>query len=146
MTKKRGRIRFEMEELSEITDNLVIINRDFYTIPINKHQSSKRFAIPKDLVNSLQLKAGDACYYIKYEDGFYISFKTQPTGIPIKQIKKRNLVRAGEYNTLYLVVPVTVIRKTYPEMTHVQIIHIKGFQEYEWQFKPLFIDSILENN
>lgn len=144
--KKPNKISFEMSEISDISNNLVIVNRDFYTRQVTKHQSSIRFPIPKELVYNLDLKAGDKCYFIRYSEGFLISFKVKPEDFTKKQVRERKLIKAGAYDTLYLVIPPFIKNLYLKPITNVQLAHTKGFREYEWQFAPLFTDYTYENN
>ena len=75
MKKQLSKIRFDLEEMSEITDELVEIDNNIYTKRTCHMSGSLRFPIPRPIVAELDLKAGDTCFYCQYSEGFYLSFK-----------------------------------------------------------------------
>lgn len=140
--KKKTRINFDMDDMSDITDQLVEINKDFYTKKTSKCCGSLRFPVPTPIKLELGLKAGDICYFCQYSEGFYISFKHKPEAATKAQIRSRKLAAAGSNNTLYVCIPPMIKNLYDKEITNVSLIRTKGFQSYEWQIQFLFIDSI----
>lgn len=137
--KKAGRIQFDMEEISDITNELVEVNNNCYTKPTSMHQSSLRFPIPTPIKLDLELKAGDSCYFVRYSEGYYLSFKVKPDTSE-HLMKERKVQSAGKYNTLYLVIPPFIKNLYKKPITNVQLIKTKGFKEYEWQIQFLSSD------
>ena len=139
--KKAGKIRFDMDEVSDISNELVEVNKDCYTRQTSTHQNSLRFPIPIPIKLELDLKAGDKCYFVKYSEGYYLSFKVKPNSTTKDLMRERKISSAGQYDTLYLIIP-PFIKKLFREpITNVQLIRTKGFQPYEWQIQFLSIVS-----
>ena len=137
---KKAKIRFDMDEISDISEELVEINNDFYTKKTSNMCGSLRFPIPTPIKVELDLKAGDTCFFCQYSEGFYISFKHKPEAATKAQVRSRKLAAAGQYETLYVCIP-PMIKNLYKEtITNVQLIRTKGFQPHEWQIKFLFIE------
>lgn len=141
MKKKTG-IRFDMDDMSDITDQLIEISNDFYTKKTVKSCGSLRFPIPTPLKHELDLNPGDLVYFCQYSEGFYISFKHKPEAATKAQIRSRKLAAAGSNNTLYVCIPPMIKNLYKQEITNVSLIRTKGFQPYEWQIQFLFTDSI----
>lgn len=137
---KPKKISFDMDDVSEITDQLITVCNDCYTIPIRNIANGKRFRIPKNIIEELQLSAKDLCYFVQYTEGYYISFKEIPE-TSTKNYKSRKLISAGQYNTLYTAIP-QFITNIYKKINSVQLIRTQGFKKHEWQIKFLFIDCI----
>lgn len=140
--KKASKIRFDMSDDidNELLNELVIIDKNCYTRKTNSTRGSLRFAIPHTIIDNLNLKAGDSCFFCKYSEGFYISFRVRPDAATKAQIKQRNLVAQGQANTIYLVIP-PFIKNLYKEpIKAVQLMQIKGFQPYEWSIQFLTTD------
>lgn len=134
MKKKAGKIRFDMDSTADISDELIEINRDFYTRPVRPNvNGSLRFPIPSPIKAELELKPGIPCYFVQYSAGFYISFGIKPD-CPKKQMRPRKLSYAGQHETLFLLIP-QFIQQQFPEMKFVQLIRTPGFQPYEWQIQ-----------
>lgn len=140
--KKASKIRFDMSDDidNELLNELVIIDKNCYTRKTNSTRGSLRFAIPHTIIDNLNLKAGDPCFFCKYSEGFYISFRVRPDAATKAQIKQRNLVAQGQASTIYLVIP-PFIKNLYKEpIKAVQLMQIKGFQPYEWSIQFLTTD------
>ena len=140
--KKAGKIRFDMDELSDISNEIIEVNKDCYTKQTSIHQGSLRFPIPIPIKLELDLKAGDKVYFVKYSEGYYLSFKVKPDSTTKDLMRERTLASAGQYDTLYLVIPPFIKKLFRTPITNVQLIRTKGFQSYEWQIQFLSIDSI----
>lgn len=139
---KKATIRFDTDDISDISDQIIEVKNDFYTKRTSNMCGSLRFPIPAPITAELNLKAGDICYFCQYSEGFYISFKVKPEAATQSQIKSRKLAAAGTYGTLYLAIP-PMIKNLYQEtITNVKLIRTKGFQPYEWQIQFLFIECI----
>ena len=135
---KPKKISFDMDDVSDITDQLVTVYNDCYTVPIRKIANTPRFRIPKPIIEELGLTAKDLCYFVQYTEGYYISLKTKPD-VPPSFCKSRKLIPAGQYGTLYVAIP-QFISNVHKKINSVQLIRTKGFKKYEWQIKFLFID------
>lgn len=134
MKKKAGKIRFDMDSTADISDELVEINHDFYTKPVRPNSyGSLRFPIPKPLEAELELKAGTPCYFVRYSEGFYISFGVKPN-CPKTRMKYRKISYAGCQQTLFLLIP-QFIQHLFPNMKFVQLIRVPNWQPYEWQIQ-----------
>jgi hypothetical protein len=142
--KKAGKIRFDMSDDidSILSDELVIIDKNCYTRTTNATRGSLRFAVPRQIIDNLDLQAGDPCFFCRYSEGFYLSFKIQPEAATKAQIKQRNLVAQGQANTIYLVIPPFIKNLYNAPITAVQLMQIKGFQPHEWSIRFLTTDSI----
>lgn len=138
--KKKKRIRFDMESISDITNELVEVKQDFYVRKTNVKNGSVRFPIPTPIKLELDLKAGDTCFFCHYSEGVYLSFKQVPEYATKKQYRSRKLATAGQHDTLFVCIP-PMFKQLYQEhITGVQFIRTAGFQEYEWQLQFLFTD------
>jgi hypothetical protein len=138
----KATIRFDTEEISDISEQLIEVKNDFYTKKTCNSCGSLRFPIPTPLKVELDLKAGDICYFCQYSEGFYLSFKHRPETATKAQVRSRKLASAGMYNTLYLAIP-PMIKNLYREtITNVKLIRTKGFQPYEWQIQFLSTECI----
>lgn len=138
--RKKTQICFDMEDLADISNDLVQVNHAFYTKKTSNVCGSLRFPIPAPIRYNLNLKAGDTCFFCQYSEGFYISFNIRPVAATKAQIRARKLASAGAYNTLYVCIP-PFIKNLYNEtITGVQLINSKGFKNYEWQIRFLFSD------
>ena len=139
---RKAQIRFDMEDISDISDQIIEVSHDFYTKKTSIVCGSLRFPIPTQIKTELDLKAGDTCFFCQYSEGFYISFKVKPIAATKAQVRSRKLASAGAYNTLYVAIP-PLVKNLYREtITGVKLIRTKGFQPYEWQIQFLFTDSI----
>ena len=139
---KKATIRFDTDDISEISNQLIEVFNNFYTKRTSSVCGSLRFPIPTPIKAELDLKAGDTCFFCQYSEGFYISFKNKPEAATKAQIKARKLAAAGMYETLYVAIP-PMIKNLYQEtIKGVKLIRTKGFQPYEWQIQFLFTDSI----
>ena len=139
---KKATIRFDTDDISEISDQIIEVQNNFYTKRTSNTCGSLRFPIPTPIKIELDLKAGDTCFFCQYSEGFYISFKIKPEAATKAQLKSRKLAAAGSYNTLYLAIP-PMIKNLYQETIQgIKLIRTKGFQPYEWQIQFLFTDSI----
>lgn len=139
---KKATIRFDMDDIEDISDQLIEVKHDFYTKRTTSSCGSLRFPIPTTLKLELDLKAGDSCFFCQYSEGFYISFKHRPEAATKAQIRSRKLAAAGASNTLYLAIP-PMIKNQYRELIQgVKLIRTKGFQPYEWQIQFLFTECI----
>ena len=94
--KKKTAIRFDIDELSDISDEIIEINNDFYTKRTSNTCGSLRFPIPTPIKLELNLKAGDTCFFCQYSEGFYISFKIKPEAATKAQVRSRKLAAAGQ--------------------------------------------------
>ena len=142
MKKKATGIRFDMDDLADISEELVSVNKDFYTKRTSLVCGSLRFPIPTPIKLELNLQPSDMCYFCQYSEGFYLSFKIKPESATKAQIRSRKLAPAGQYNTLYVCIPPMIKNQYQKTITSVQLIRTKGFQPHEWQLKFLFTDSI----
>lgn len=139
---KKATIRFDIDDIEDISDQLIEIKHDFYTKRTTQSCGSLRFPIPTPIKLELDLKAGDTCFFCQYSEGFYISFKHQPAAATKTQMRSRKLAAAGAYNTLYLAIP-PMIKNLYQEVIKgIKLIRTKGFQPYEWQIQFLFTECI----
>ena len=140
--KKPTKIRFDMSDEidNEILNELVLIDKNCYTRKTNTTRGSLRFAIPTEIIHNLNLKAGDTCFFCKYSEGFYLSFRVYPVAATKAQIKQRNLVAQGQAHTLYLVIPPFIKNLYKTPIKAVQLMQIKGFQPYEWSIQFLTTD------
>ena len=139
---KKATIRFDTDDIEDISDQLIEVNNNFYTKRTSSVCGSLRFPIPTPIKLDLNLKAGDPCFFCQYSEGFYISFKHKPEAATKAQIRSRKLAAAGSSNTLYLAIP-PMIKNQYQEtITNIKLIHTKGFQPYEWQIQFLFTECI----
>ena len=138
--KKRKRISFDMEDISDITNELVEINTDMYTKRTCRMAGSLRFPIPTPIKLELDLKAGDTCFFCQYSEGIYLSFKKPPAYAVSSQVRARKLANAGAYNTLYLSIPPMVKNLYEKEITNIQLYRPKGYQPHEWQIQFLSIE------
>lgn len=135
---KPKKISFDMDDVSEITDQLITVYNDCYTIPIRNVANGTRFKIPKPIVEELGLVAKDLCYFVQYTEGYYLSFKVEPEAYKTLY-RSRKLIPAGQYDTLYVAIP-QFITNIHKKINNVQLIRTKGFKKHEWQIKFLFID------
>lgn len=137
---KKATIRFDTDDIDDISDQIIEVKNDFYTKQTSTVCGSLRFPIPTPIKTELELKAGDPCFFCQYSEGFYISFKHMPVSATKAQMRSRKLAAAGKYNTLYLAIP-PMIKNLYREtITGVKLIRTKGFKEYEWQIQFLFTE------
>lgn len=137
---KKTSIKFEMSPEDELQEDLLEVNHGFYTKKITCSNYGIKFPVPVEIVVDLDLKSGDTCYFCKYSEGFYISFKHKPQGSADKNIKSRKLCKAGDYDTLYVRIPAGIAHSLHPNPTSVSLVQVKGFQNYEWQINFLFTD------
>lgn len=129
---RKATIRFDTDEIEDISDELIEVDKRFFTKQIQHKEHSLRFSIPTQIKLELDLHAHDICYFCEYSDGFYLSFKHKPVAATKNQIRSRKLSAAGAYNTLYLIIP-PMIKKLYREpLKFVKLIQPKGYPEYEW--------------
>ena len=141
MSKKKA-IRFDMEDMSDISDNIVEID-DFYTKPTRiTPRKQITFPIPNQLKVDLNLNTGDLVYFCQYSEGFYLSFKHKPDAPTKAQIRSRKLGSTGLYETLILCIPPFIKNLYLKPITFVKLIHTKGFQPHEWQIQFLTTDCI----
>lgn len=139
---KKATIRFDTDDIEDISDQLIEIKHDFYTKRTTSSCGSLRFPIPTPIKLELDLKAGDSCFFCQYSEGYYISFKHKPVAATKAQVRSRKLAAAGSSNTLYLAIP-PMVKKQYRELiTNVKLIRTKGFQPYEWQIQFLSTECI----
>lgn len=139
---KKATIRFDPDDMEDISDQLIEIRQDFYTKQTTSARGSLCFPIPTPIKLELDLKAGETCFFCQYSEGFYISFKHKPEAATKAQIRARKLSAAGSANTLYLAIP-PMIKNLYQEtIKGVKLIRTKGFQPYEWQIQFLFTECI----
>ena len=142
MQKKPNKIKFNMEDdETEFNEQVLYVNKAFYTKKTCKVSGSLRFPIPTDIVTDLNLTSSDLCYFVEYSEGYYIAFKTEPEGVLKKKIRHRRLAKAGMYNTLFVCIPHFIKNNYKSEITYIQLIRPKGFKENEWQIQ-FFTDSI----
>ena len=138
--RKKSKIIFDMDDLSDISSSIVVVNKDFYTKKTSIVSGSLRFAIPVPIKSELDLQASDLCYFCQYSEGFYISFKVKPETATKAQVRSRKLAVAGDYGTLYVCIP-PFIKNLYKEpIKYIQLIRTEGFQPYEWHIKFLTTD------
>lgn len=135
---KAKKISFDMDDMSEISEQLVTVQNNCYTIRIRNIANTPRFKIPRAIIEELNLHAKDSCYFVQYTEGYYLSFKQIPN-TSTKNYKSRKLIPAGMYDTLYLAIP-QFITNIFKKINSVQLIRTKGFKKHEWQIKFLFID------
>ena len=140
--KKRIGIRFDMEEMSEISNELVEINRDYYTKKTTYGQGSLKFPIPREIQVELNLNPGDICYFCLYSEGFYLSFKEKPITATKNMCRSRKLASAGMNNTLYLCIPPMIKNLYQEEIKSVVLMRTAGFKAHEWQLQFLFTECI----
>lgn len=134
MKKKAGKIRFDMDSTADISDELVEVNHDFYTRPVRPNvNGSFRFPIPNQIKADLELKPGMLCYFVKYSQGYYISFGVEPICTK-NNVRHRRLSYAGQYETLYLLIP-QFIQQKFPDTKFVQLIKPPSWKPYEWQIQ-----------
>ena len=139
---KKAKIRFDMDDIADISDQIIEVKNNFYTKKTSTVCGSLRFPIPTPIKVELELKAGDPCFFCQYSEGYYLSFKHKPIAATEAQIKCRKLAAAGMYNTLYLCIP-PFIKNQYREPIHtIKLIKTKGFQPYEWQIQFLSTECI----
>jgi hypothetical protein len=140
--KKKARIAFDMEEIADISNELRVINKDYYNRRTNKLKGMVRFPIPTPIKAELDLKAGDTCFFCQYSEGFYISFNHQPAYATKAQFRSRKLIPAGEHQTLFVAIPPFIKNLYQEEITGIELIRTKGYQPYEWHIRFLFTDFI----
>ena len=134
MKKKAGKIKFDMDSTADISDELIEINHDFYTKPVRPNSyGSFRFPIPAPIKAELNLKPGMSCYFVKYSQGYYISFGVEPICSKYN-VRQRKLSYAGSNETLFLLIP-QFIQQKFPEMKFVQLIRTPDWKPYEWQIQ-----------
>lgn len=139
---RKAKISFDMEDISDISEQLIEINHDFYTKKCSNVCGSLRFPIPTPIKLELNLKAGDTCFFCQYSEGYYISFNHRPAAATKAQVRERKLAAAGQYGTLYVCIP-PMIKNLYQEtIKGIKLYRIKGFQPYEWQLQFLFTECI----
>lgn len=137
----KATIRFDTDDIDDISDQLIEIKNDFYTKRTSNIRSSLRFPIPAPIKAELNLKTGDTCFFCRYSEGFYISFKIKPIAATKAQIKSRRLCTAG-HNTLYLIIPPMIKNLYQAPIKGIKLIRTKGFQPHEWQIQFLFTECI----
>lgn len=134
MKRKTGKIKFDMDDTADINDELIEVDKAFYTRKITVSPSgSFRFPIPTQIKADLELKPGMPCYFVQYSEGFYISFGIKPD-CPERRMRCRKLSYAGSNQTLFLLIP-QFIQQKLPKIQFVQLIQTPGFQPYEWQIQ-----------
>lgn len=139
---KKAQICFDMDDISDISDQLIEVKQDFYTKKTTYQSGSLRFSIPTPIIIELDLKAGDTCFFCQYSEGFFLSFKHRPEAATKAQVRSRKLAKAGMYGSLYLAIP-PMIKNQYREtIKGIKLIRTKGFQPYEWQVQFLFTECI----
>ena len=133
MKKKPNKISFDMEtDEIEFNEQVLLVNKSFYTKKICKVAGSSRFPIPAEITTDLNLSSSDLCYFVEYSEGYYIAFKAKPEDIPLKrQVRYRKLIKAGMCSTLFVAIPQFIKNKYDSEITYVQLIRPKGFKENE---------------
>ena len=125
-----------MEDNSEeITNQVLLVNNNFYTKKTCWVSGSLRFPIPVEIKTELNLKSGDMCYFVEYDAGYYIAFNKEPEGVLKKKIRYRKLSKAGMYETLFVCIPQFIKHKYTEEITNIQLIHPSGFKRNEWQIR-----------
>ena len=138
---RTDKIKFDMFEPTNLTDQLIQVTKSVYTKKIRKtNTNSIKFPVPTQIKIDLQLKAGDPVFFVKYVDGYYLSFKIKPDGIAQRNIRSRKLSVAGANNTLYIRIP-QFISNTYTNLDFVEFTQIKGFAPYEWHLTFHTIES-----
>ena len=137
---RKSKIIFDMDDLSDISDDIIVVNKDFYTKRTTARAGSLRFAIPMPIKAELELNVSDLCYFCQYSEGFYISFKHKPEAATKAQVRSRKLAAAGDYGTLYVCIPQFIKNLHREPITSVQLIRTEGFEPHEWQIKFLSID------
>lgn len=140
--KKQGRIRFDMDDMSEITDELIEVKENFYTMPTTSACGSLRFAIPRPIKLELDLKAGDTCYFCQFADRVFLYFGDGhcPLTAIQKQTKYRKLAGCGAGQTLYLAIPPMFKNQYHKPINGISLSRMKGYKPYEWQIQFLFTD------
>lgn len=140
--RKKNAIRFDMEDISDISDSIIEIEGFHTKNTITNKRNQLMFAIPKQIIIDLQLNPGDVVYFCQYSNGYYLSFKYKPADISNKQFRTRKLVPAGMYKTLYICIP-PFIKNLYKEpITNIKLVQTKGFQPHEWQIQFLSTECI----
>lgn len=125
-----------MEDNSdEITEHVVIVNNNFYTKKTCYVAGSLRFPIPSQIKAQLNLNSGDNCYFVEYSQGFYIAFNIKPEDVLKRKIRSRKLIKAGACDTLFVCIPHFIKNQFNKEITGIQLIHLPGFKENEWQIR-----------
>lgn len=138
--KHTTHIHFNMEDIDDISNELVNVQNNFYTRPVRVVRNSIHFSIPQQIINNLDLKAKDSCFFYFTIDGNYLSFKQYPTGIAPKFIRERKITLIGNNGTLYLIIPRFFTRLYNKPIKNVKLINAKGMQPHEWQIQFLFTD------
>lgn len=129
-----------MDMEDELQHELLEVDKGFYTKKITSSNYGLKFPIPIEIVCALKLQVGDTCYFCKYSEGYYISFKYKPTGVLLRNIKSRKITKAGEYDTLYVRIPASMLHRMKDTPSSVSLVQVKGFQEHEWQINFLSIN------
>ena len=131
--QKKSKIYFETDEIDEIADLLVEVDNNIYTKPINTISKIKKFPIPKQIEADLNLKTNDICFFVKHSSGDFIKFNEYPKEINKKFIYSRKLNYAGMYKTLYITIPIQILRELPKNTNTVQLMQIKGMAKNEWK-------------
>lgn len=140
--RKKSAIRFDMEDISDISDSIIEID-DFYTKPTRTTPKNQlTFPIPSQLKADLNLNAGDLVYFCQYSEGFYLSFRIKPEAPTKAQIRSRKLGSTGTHDTLILCIPPFIKNLHREPIAFIKLIHTKGFQPHEWQIQFLSTDCI----
>ena len=144
MTKKSQRINFEMSTIDEeLANELVKVNKSIYLKRLIhfSFKSSVKFSIPKEIVQVLELKPKDECYFYRTNARMYITFFNPPDGISPKQYRVRHLSNAGDYNTLSVLIP-KLITDEIPKskLEYIRLIQPQGLGKTEWQIEFLSSD------
>ena len=137
---KKAQICFDMDDISDISDQLIEVKQDFYTKKTTYQSGSLRFSIPTPIIIELDLKAGDTCFFCQYSEGFFLSFKHRPEAATKAQVRSSKLAKAVMYSSLYLAIPPMVKIQYRETIKGIKLIRTKGFQPYEWQVQFLFTE------
>jgi len=137
--RKKTSINFELDTFDSISSELLNVGQRFFRRNIFKDHNSVRFVIPMEIIRELQLEDGDLVYFIQYSEGSLMCFKNDNNYRRITY-KTRKVLKMG---TSYTVTIPPFIKNMFNKpIIAIELLHLKGRPDNEWQIKYLSSDFI----
>ena len=143
---KKSRINFEFDttDTTDISEELVPVEKNFYTRYVRTIAGVKRFGIPKEIKKELNLKVKDDVYFVNYSDGYYIVFNEIPDTSP-DNYKRRKIISAGAHDSLYVAIPPMLTKDYVRPITAISLIQPKGVPNNTWRIQLRFTGFTSKN-